>query len=93
MLSLATKQKKPIWSPEELDDDFAEAYQTLYAGKDTNTIRLRGNTGQMEELSWQKHGRTVEMIEPVCRKRSVPLHTIWNNGLIMMFRPPISTIT
>lgn len=41
MLSLATKPGPPIWSPEELDDDFTTAYQNLYAGKFINPIRLR----------------------------------------------------
>ena len=67
---------RPIWSPEELDDDFAEAYQTLYAGKDINPYTFENETGQLEEVSWHEHGRTVEMIEHVFRKRSVPLHTI-----------------
>lgn len=29
------------------------------------------------------------MPEHVCRKRSVPLHTIWNNCISMSFRPPV----
>lgn len=64
-------------------------YQALYAGNDNNPYTFENDTGQVEEVSWHEHGRTVEMIEHVCRKRSVPLHTIWNNCLIMSFRPPI----
>ena len=89
MLSLAMKQGQPIWSPEELDVDFAEAYQTLYAGKATNPYAFENESGQLEEISWQEHGRTVEMLEYVCRKRSVPLHTVWHNCLVLVFRPPI----
>lgn len=29
------------------------------------------------------------MVEHVCRKHSVPLHTIWKNCIIMAFRSPI----
>lgn len=61
----------------------------FYPGKDRNPYAFEHGAGQMEELSWHEHGRAVEMIEQVCRKRSRPPHTIRNNYLIMTFRPRV----